>query len=272
MKEKPCSTCQKVKALSEFSKRKDSKDGRRGQCKACHDAKKRKWEDDNREKIREDKRRWREAHREKQREYYSEYRETHSEDIQANQKKYVESHPKRVRQQKLDWYYRHKESESEKTKVYYQNNKERMLERQKEYRYNNKEKIQARMRKYCKKNRDQIRAVCRRHRENNRDLYTTYAHKRRAMKLSAPGSHTTEEWLVVKELFDFTCPCCGRSEPEIKLTRDHIIPLTQEGSDDILNIQPLCQSCNSSKNIKTMSYYSEEQFETLLDLCQDGGD
>ena len=35
--------------------------------------------------------------------------------------------------------------------------------------------------------------------------------------------------------------------PDMKLTRDHVIPLTKKGTNFITNIQPLCRSCNSSK-------------------------
>lgn len=61
------------------------------------------------------------------------------------------------------------------------------------------------------------------------------------------GSHTLEQWLRLKQMHAFLCNECGDREPNVKLTEDHIIPLSKGGSDDITNIQPLCAMCNSRK-------------------------
>lgn len=76
-------------------------------------------------------------------------------------------------------------------------------------------------------------------------------HSRR--KREALGSHTFGDWERLKLQYDLTCPICGKREPEIKLTEDHIIPLSKGGSDNIENIQPLCRSCNSRKGAKIIN-------------------
>lgn len=76
----------------------------------------------------------------------------------------------------------------------------------------------------------------------------------KAVKKQAEGSHTFGDWENLKRLYNYMCLCCKRFEPEIKLTEDHIFPLSLGGSDAIENIQPLCQVCNTRKHARYISY------------------
>jgi 5-methylcytosine-specific restriction endonuclease McrA len=84
----------------------------------------------------------------------------------------------------------------------------------------------------------------------NRDLVNFWTSQRKKRLRNSQGSHTFQEWEDLKLKCNFTCLGCKRSEPEIKLTQDHIIALKHGGTNYIANIQPLCSRCNSSKSAK----------------------
>ena len=80
------------------------------------------------------------------------------------------------------------------------------------------------------------------------------ANSRNRKKRGAEGSHSFGEWELLKKQYGYICPSCRKQEPDIKLTEDHIIPISKGGSDYIENIQPLCMPCNHKKHTKIIKY------------------
>jgi 5-methylcytosine-specific restriction endonuclease McrA len=81
--------------------------------------------------------------------------------------------------------------------------------------------------------------------------------KRGNLKAKALGQIcrvSLQEWRDLKAKYNNQCLKCLRSEPEVKVSMDHVIPLSQGGLHHIDNIQPLCISCNTSKMIKSTDY------------------
>lgn len=64
------------------------------------------------------------------------------------------------------------------------------------------------------------------------------------------GTHTKEEWEWILAECDYRCVVCG----EWPVAKDHIIPLFMGGGDTMVNLQPLCHSCNSAKRSDTTDY------------------
>jgi len=167
---------------------------------------------------------------------------------------------------------------------YVEANQEHIRNLKRNHQADNPEKYDEALRKYRETHREEINAKAKERRERDlehyreigRNSYERHAeerrkysleyyklhpeksvaatNRRRALKYASKETHTEEEWQELKAFYNFKCLCCGQQEPDVKLTRDHVIPLTQGGSDSIDNVQPLCARCNSKKNNKHIDY------------------
>lgn len=123
--------------------------------------------------------------------------------------------------------------------------------------WRDKVKISAYMVEWNKNNKDKVREGRIRNKEKNDKTHQLVNSARRAKKKL--GDFTLNQWEQIKEKYNYSCLCCGKSEPEIKLTVDHVIPLKMNGAHNISNIQPLCKSCNCKKNAKHIDYRTIEK-------------
>jgi len=80
-------------------------------------------------------------------------------------------------------------------------------------------------------------------------------HRRRMRERNGVGSFTSQEWVNLTKAYHNRCAYCKK---RTKLTVDHIIPLTREGTSNWpSNLQLLCPFCNQSKHNKTHEEYLE---------------
>lgn len=135
----------------------------------------------------------------------------------------------------------HRAERAAKERERYWRKREAELERVRRYEELHREAILARHRAYTKV-----------WREKRRDLVNEYANNRRALEMNSGGKVTAAEWKEVKERYGNKCLRCGRDD--LRLTMDHVLPLSKGGSNTIDNIQPLCKPCNSSKRTKHIDY------------------
>jgi 5-methylcytosine-specific restriction endonuclease McrA len=199
-------------------------DGYKSRCRDCLNAQKRAERTAKLEQYRTKERKYTEANKN----HYRELKRAHQ---QANPEKY---------QKALEKY---RETHREEINAKARERRQQDLEHYREIGRKSREKYA-----------DERNAYQREYGKANRNKLTLYTNIRRSRKLQAEGSHTDEEWQNLKAFYNFKCLRCGKQEPEIKLTRDHVIPLTQGGNDSIDNIQPLCAQCNSKKNQKLIDY------------------
>jgi len=265
---KICTDCKADKPHSEFYKNKNSLTGR---CKVCHvaygtakyfanhevnkaasrDKANAKYQEDP-EKFKARAKAYRAADPEKAREHDRAYEATRKDKRQA---------------------YRKANAERRKAyqRVYNKANRERRLAYNREYYQKNTEVIKARSkasilanpkanadihRRWKKANPEACRASQRRRYyarwQHCRDLDNIRTHARRVIIKTDRGNYTPAEWQAIKERQGFRCLMCGKQEPEIKLTVDHVIPVSKGGLNTADNLAGLCKPCNSKKGTKTL--------------------
>ena len=86
-----------------------------------------------------------------------------------------------------------------------------------------------------------------------------------ALNNEITGSHSQREWDELVLAWGWRCFYCGRPVHEAaqpiqdSLTRDHLIPLSRGGSNDIGNIVPACFNCNRLKGTMTIEEFRESR-------------
>lgn len=91
-------------------------------------------------------------------------------------------------------------------------------------------------------------------RQENPAKTAAQRNRHRAFVMGAEGEYTADEFLALCGRYGNVCLSCGSGDRP--LTPDHVVPLSLGGSNLIANIQPLCRTCNSRKNVKVVDYRS----------------
>lgn len=170
----------------------------------------------------------------------------------AGTRRYVAQHREEVLTKKREWHY---------------TNRDRILMQKAEYRETRREELRAKARAYAADRIPLLVAKARARRQANPGPSRAYhrawnsAHpevmraiqqRRRTRERGNGGSFTAAEWEALVVQYGRRCLMCGKQEPEIKLTIDHVIPIAQGGSNNVSNLQPLCSTCNKRKGAKIL--------------------
>lgn len=120
------------------------------------------------------------------------------------------------------------------------------------YRATNREKLNSKQ--YARNAANPTAARARRGRwaRANKGHVAALARNRRAKLAGSGGHHTGQQWLDLIDACGKKCLRCSTQNENLQA--DHIVPVACGGSNNIDNIQPLCQDCNMWKRTRIVDY------------------
>jgi 5-methylcytosine-specific restriction endonuclease McrA len=242
---KACTQCKQVKPLIEFAKHngaKSSKSGIRPACKTCETLSYKKYRNANRDKVRATKKAWTDKNKDKKAIWDANYRA-------ANKEK--------IRQNWVAWYALNKDDQLAKGRVWRLENKELKSARDKKWQQENKAKVNANGKLWRTRHPEKAAQVAKNYRSANPEAGRLKASRRRAKKV-ANGVFLIKQ-SEAQKLLSMPCFYCGAGSEHL----DHVIPIAKGGRHSIGNLVQSCQTCNLSKNAKTIMEWRVWQARVL---------
>lgn len=186
-------------------------------------------------------------------------------DSKKYMKKYMKKYYRVNTHKWLEWKQRNRAKLCRLSKEYYRKNRDKILVWRMRYAKLNAKLILVRER--ARRVRDRLKLRQRRKDYAKSKKYKAWTRRYRARKVhvvlmyqlrkrGAQGFHTLDQWINLKREYGDRCAYCGKIG---EMTRDHIVPLSKGGSNDIKNLIPACRSCNSSKKDKTLEVWRTEK-------------
>lgn len=205
--------------LEFFHQKKTSKCGLRSACKDCVNAQAAVWRTANLEKVRA---------------YHAAYYTANSEKIAVYQRAWRAANLERKRARFAAYYAANVESCRASNAAYRAANREKIRVAGALYRATYPERKSASNGAWQRANPESIRAK---------------SHRRRALTLAAPGTHTADDIKRIYAEQHGLCAYCGCDLEETDYHVDHVVPLSRPGtSNGPENLVCACPSCNYSKN------------------------
>jgi 5-methylcytosine-specific restriction endonuclease McrA len=248
---KRCTKCWEMKPLELFAKNKTKRDGFSNACKSCAA----QYQSDNAEKIKALKKAYRVANVETIKKQRQSYYQANAEANREYARNYRAANPEKIREYNRAYYAANAQRLYERSRVYGLANAERLKERQRKYNAANAEKRREYRRDYYEPGRQRARRAAK------LDLYRAISNRYRARKKAADGSYTAQQIREMRAAQAGVCAYCKRQYEPYHLQIEHIIPLSQGGSNDISNICLACVTCNCSKKGRTPQQWTDRWYE-----------
>lgn len=271
-----CNKGQHFVVKTGFSNLTRAADGLQSVCKECRqrysqenavriNARRQKYRDANKEKIREQNARcYAKCDKSVRRLMNVKWREENAEQYIALQRRYYLQNKEIIQERASQHYAANKAQILQKQKVKYEQNREyreRVLQRQNEYRLKHQDRIRLQKQIYWARifNDPNRRFI---HNQKSRAYYQSrpemrryHTAKYRGIKSQANGSFTPDQWTAKLLYYGYRCYLCSAHLHKSNVHLDHRIPLSRGGSNWIANLAPACQTCNLRKSNKTELEY-----------------
>ena len=252
---KICTKCYLEKELTEFVKRKSSKDGFRSQCKKCLSTNSKKYREINKDKILENRKKDYSKNSERYKRKAKEWSQENPEQKKETQRKYHIKNKDLITERAKQWYLNNKEHCSSRDKIHYKKNRESYLLKGRKYYEKNKVKIKIYNKEYDKerKKTDSLFKLKCSLRSRTSGAFKANGYKKESMT----GKMLGVDWEVCKlyigRQFEKGMSWSNHGKWHI----DHIIPLASAKTEQELiklchysNLQPLWAFDNISKSNK----------------------
>ena len=148
--------------------------------------------------------------------------------------------------------------------AYKSKHRKRLVEYSRQYVLAHPEQTRQYFQQHYLKNREFNLAYKREHYRNNKEKFLAYAKHRKELLKRGGAWFTEDEWNDLLDLCGHRCAACRATD--VKLTVDHIVPVSKGGRNSIDNIQPLCLNCNKRKFTKHIDYRPHPDIRQFINV------
>ena len=191
--------------------------------------------------------------------------------VQATHAEYHKKHKDRINANTRRWVAENKDRKAASDRAYVAANAEHVKARRREYSQANARQINERCKAWYERNREREYAIRREYQRLHPEQYREYRRNQKAARALAPGKHSAADVRAIWARQDKKCavPDCEHPIAEngkLRFHVDHIIALTNGGTNWPHNLQILCPTHNIQKRASDDIEWAQRICGTLFVL------